>query len=157
MSDLLYVIRLCTANYRFWNSVSHREFCNGRSQSAPQSSRLLFYRSGNILSSNAKGQLETQGAMAKERAPASRIPGKLYPGDCFASLNRNLTNSPISICLSPVSHSFSAFLQVLILLTLFNDILKIPLALGAFFTSLFCCLSQVLAMSPSIPDITAGV
>lgn len=32
MSDLLYVIRLCTANYRFWNSVSHREFCNGRSQ-----------------------------------------------------------------------------------------------------------------------------
>lgn len=134
-----------------------RAFCNGGSQSASQSSQLLFCRSRNILSSKAKGHLETQGAMAEERAPASQIPRKLYPGDCFVSLNRNLKNSPISICLSPVSRSFSAFLQVLILLTLlFNDILKISLALEAFFASLFCCLSQwENAMSPSIPDITA--
>lgn len=71
------------------------------------------------------------------------------------SLNRNLENSPISFCLSPASLSFSAFLQVLILLTLFSDILKISLALEAFFTSLFYCLSQVLALSPSFPEITA--
>lgn len=154
MSDQLYATPLCTMNCRFWNSFSWH-FCNGRSQSAPQSSWLLFCRSGNILALNAKGHLGMQGVMAGERAPASQIPGELYPGDCFSSLNRNLKNSPISICLSPACRSFSTFLQVLILLTLFNDILKISLGLEAFFTSLFCCLSQVLAMSPSLPEITA--
>lgn len=44
---------------------------------------------------------------------------------------------------------------MLILLTLFNDILKISLALEAFFTLLFCCFSQAHAMSPSFPEITA--
>lgn len=139
----------------FGTSFPDTEFCNGRSQSAPQSSWLLFCRSGNILALNVKGHLGIQGAMVGERAPASQIRGELYPGDCFASLNRNLKNSPISICPSPASRSFSTFLQVSILLTLFNDTLKISLALEAFFTSLFCCLSQVLALKPYLPEITA--
>lgn len=135
--------------------IPDTEFCNGIPQSAPQSSWLLFCRSGSILALNVKGHLGIQRVMAGKRAPASGIPGELYPRDCFASLNRNMKTSPISICLSPASHSFSTSLQVLILLTLFNDILKISLALEALFSSLFCCLSQVLAMSPSFPEITA--
>lgn len=105
----------------------------------------MFYKYENAVALNAKGHLGSQD-------DSSRIAGKLYSGNCSVSLKRNLENSPISICLSPASLSFSAFLQVLIFLTLFSDILKISLA---FFTLVFCCFSQAHAMSPSFPEITA--
>lgn len=118
---------------------------------------LLFFRSSNILALNAESHLGIQGVIAEERAPDSWIPEVLYSGNCFALLNRNLKNSPISICLSPASWSFSTFLQVLILLIFLNDILKISSALEAFFPSVFCCFFQALGMSPSLPEITASL